>query len=101
LSIFSESLALFYFKTALGLCRLTGVQLSLLLHPLDFLGCDDVQELSFFPAMKLSSTKKLRVVSKVLHLFSSHFDVVTMQQHALAVAQTRDHVVREPDFESP
>jgi hypothetical protein len=100
LSIFSESLALLYFRTALGLCRLTGVQPSLLLHPLDFLGCDDVQELSFFPAMKLPSAKKLRVVGKVLHLFSNQFHVVTMQEHAHQIIHTPDNYpVVEPNFD--
>ena len=40
LSTFSPALALAYFRTALAMCQMTGTQPSLLLHPLDFLGCD-------------------------------------------------------------
>jgi peptidoglycan-N-acetylglucosamine deacetylase len=75
-------LALLYFRFALGLCRLSGVQPSLLLHPLDFLGGDDVSDLAFFPAMQLPSERKLEVMSKILECYSTQFHVVTMRQHA-------------------
>ena len=51
LSVYSPALALLYFRLALWLCRLTGTQPSLLLHPLDFLTQEDVPELAFFPGM--------------------------------------------------
>jgi hypothetical protein len=79
---FSEWLALTYFGTALRLCRLAGVQPSVLLHPLDFLGCDDEPELGFFPAMNLPSEKKLRIVRGTLKLLTRHFEVVSMAEHA-------------------
>ena len=100
LSMFSPVLALAYFKLALWLCRWTGIQLSLLLHPLDFLGCDDMTELSFFPAMKLPSEKKIGMVSRVLRLLSDEFNVVTMQQHACEVMKTAGCLVVEPNFGS-
>lgn len=79
---FSEWLALTYFGTALRLCRLTGVQPSVLLHPLDFLGCDDEPELGFFPAMNLPSEKKLRIVRGTLAMLTRHFEVLNMADHA-------------------
>ena len=82
LSVLSPTLAVQYFNTALRLCRLTGVQPSLLLHPTDFLGCDDTRDLSFFPAMKLPSEKKLELVSDFLHTLSDRFTVLTLRQHA-------------------
>ena len=82
---YSPALALLYFKFALGMCRLTGTQPSLLLHPLDFLGRDDIKELAFFPAMNLSKEEKLKLVSEVLRIYVSHFQVVTMQEHAREV----------------
>lgn len=82
LSAFSPALALVYFRMALVLCRATGTQPSLLLHPLDFLDGHDVPELSFFPAMRLARERKLRVVSGALHVLSSQFAVLTMQQLA-------------------
>jgi hypothetical protein len=53
-----------------------------LLHPLDFLGCDDEPDLGFFPAMNLPSEKKLRIVRGTLKLLTRHFEVVTMAEHA-------------------
>jgi hypothetical protein len=82
---FSPVLALLYFNFALGMCRLTGTHPSLLLHPLDFLGGDDLKELGFFPGMNLSFDKKLKLVSEVLRLYISHYEVVTMQEHAREV----------------
>lgn len=90
LSTFSPSSALVYFNAALTLCRLTGVQPSLLLHPLDFLGCDDVSELAFFPAMCLPGRQKLSLVGKILDRYSSQFRVVTMKEHSECAGNVRD-----------
>ena len=82
LATFSARLAKLYFRTALNLCRLLGVQPSLLLHPLDFMGSDDLGELSFFPGMGMSSEEKLRIVSGFLGEIESRFEVTTVQRHA-------------------
>jgi hypothetical protein len=82
LSGFSTSLALAYFETALWLCRVSGTQPSLLLHPLDFLGCDDTADLSFFPAMQMKSSVKVPFVEKILDSFREQFEVVAMKEHA-------------------
>ncbi|HSK71482.1 MAG TPA: polysaccharide deacetylase family protein, partial [Pyrinomonadaceae bacterium] len=66
LSTFSKTLAKTYWKTALEMCRLTETQLSLLLHPLDFLSGEDAPELKFFPAMNLPVEKKLEFVGEIL-----------------------------------
>jgi peptidoglycan-N-acetylglucosamine deacetylase len=98
LSVFSRSLALFYFRLALGLCRLTGTQPSLLLHPLDFLGCEDVPELSFFPGMSLPSRTKLETLSQAIALLTRNFRVVSMEEHAQAVATTTRQIpVLDPE----
>jgi hypothetical protein len=82
LSRFLPGLALAYFRAALRLCRWRGTTPSLLLHPLDFLGGEDVPELSFFPAMSLPASWKLDFVGKVLDLYASWFCVVPMRRHA-------------------
>jgi peptidoglycan-N-acetylglucosamine deacetylase len=98
LSVFSRSLALLYFRLALFLCRLTGTQPSLLLHPLDFLGCEDVPELSFFPGMSLPSRTKLETLSRAIALLTRNFRVVSMQEHAQAVATTTRRIpVLDPE----
>jgi hypothetical protein len=87
LSTFSRILAVRYFRSALALCRLTGVSPSILLHPLDFLGEDDNIGLSFFPGMKLRSGQKLRLVSEVLRVCSDEFQVVNLKEHARRIAE--------------
>jgi hypothetical protein len=101
LSAFSPALALGYFRTALGLCRLTGTQPSLLLHPLDFLGGDDVATLSFFPGMNIPSGKKMAIMDSLLEMFSTQFTVLTMQDHAQTVARSRNLRIRAARFHSP
>jgi hypothetical protein len=78
----SPSVAIAYFRTALQLCRLTGVQPSLLLHPLDFIGGDDVSALDFFPAMQLSGHAKVALADRALGLYREMFDVVPLRDHA-------------------
>jgi peptidoglycan/xylan/chitin deacetylase (PgdA/CDA1 family) len=93
LSEFSSGLAALYFGIAMRLCKLTGVSPSLLLHPLDFLGCDDKIGLDFFPGMGLPAARKIEIVGRILDIYSNHFNVVCMKDHALGVAEslpTRD-----------
>ncbi|MCP3914025.1 MAG: polysaccharide deacetylase family protein [bacterium] len=78
----SRLLAKTYFRTGLGLCRLTGVQPSILLHPLDFLGKDDGVGLDFFPGMGMESAPKVELVGEVIDLLAARFNVQTMQSHA-------------------
>ncbi|MBA2737603.1 MAG: polysaccharide deacetylase family protein, partial [Pyrinomonadaceae bacterium] len=85
LSTFSKSLARVYWKTAVEMCRLSGTQLSLLLHPLDFLSGEDAPELKFFPAMNLPVEQKLEFVSEILETFGEKFEIVNMRQHAATV----------------
>ena len=66
LVLFSPALARLYFQLALALCRATGSPPSLLLHPLDFLGAEDVPELSFFPGMGKPAAWKLAKVEETL-----------------------------------
>ena len=82
LSTFSTALAKVYWKTALAMSRATGVQPSLLLHPLDFLSGEDISELKFFPGMNMPIKRKLALVSDFLAAYTDLFDVVTMRQHA-------------------
>ena len=96
LSLLAPALALSYFRTALALCRLTHVQPSLLLHPLDFLDSNDVQDLSFFPAMKLPSEKKLAIVNAVIGLLANEYTLVTLRQHAFEVSQIQNLAFVEP-----
>ncbi len=79
---FSPILARAYWKMAVTTCRLTGIQPSLLLHPLDFLCGDDVDGLKFFPGMNVPSVQKLEFLDYAIGLLTDRFDIVSMREHA-------------------
>ena len=79
---FSPLAARWYFNFALLLCRLLRIEPSILLHPLDFLGCDDECDLSFFPAMDQSAEKKLAIAAAAFDSLQKHYEVVPMHRHA-------------------
>jgi hypothetical protein len=85
----SPSLSKLYFKSALRMCRLLGIQPSLLLHPLDFLSGSDVPELLFFPAMNLETSEKTRLVRGFLSLLGSRHELVNMSGHCRACSENR------------
>jgi hypothetical protein len=88
----SEKLAEMYFRIALRLCRLAGVGPSLLLHPLDFLGGDDIRELEFFPAMGMPGEKKREFIDRMLGLLVDRFDVLPMNQRARKLIDQGDRL---------
>lgn len=97
---FLPVLARTYFRFAMMLCQLTRTHPSLLLHPLDFLGGDDVKELSFFPAMNLCGEEKVKLVGDILDIYSEHFTIVPLGRHASALSQEKDIIMVEPKFRS-
>lgn len=86
LSAFSKIAARMYWKTTVEMCKLTGTQPSLLLHPLDFMSESDAPELKFFPGMNLPLERKLEFVSEILETLDKSFSILNMRQHAKAVA---------------
>jgi peptidoglycan/xylan/chitin deacetylase (PgdA/CDA1 family) len=74
-----------YFANGLRACRLARVAPSILLHPLDLLGADDVHELGFFPGMTQTGAAKREVVRACLDELARHHRVVTMAEHAAAI----------------
>ncbi len=78
----SEILARFYLRTSLRLCRLSGIEPSMLLHPLDFLGGDEEPELAFFPGMKDSGAVKRRRLQGYLTYITNSFTVQTQGEAA-------------------
>ena len=82
LAKYSETLATMYFRLALSMCKLTRTNPSLLLHPLDFLGGDEIEELSFFPGMDLDGAFKRKFCSRMLGIYAKNFNVLPMGQRA-------------------
>lgn len=85
LATFSETAAAAYFKTALALCRASGVQPSYLLHPLDFMGCDDCPELGFFPAMNRPGSWKMKQSRRLLKMLTERCRATSMEGHAQSI----------------
>ena len=82
----SPAAAYRYFDAAMRMCSLRNVQPSILLHPLDFLGADDVDSLQFFPGMHLTGARKRETVVRCLRMFAERFDVGPLRAHAAALA---------------
>lgn len=96
LACISRDFAYHYFNAALKLCSLARIAPSLLLHPTDFLGCDDdVRGLSYIPGMNMPIEKKLGFVSEILRRLSDQFTVLKLQQQA---ARLSELPAVEPNF---
>jgi hypothetical protein len=98
---YSRRLATAYFRSAMALCDRTGVEPSLLLHPLDFLGGDDDGDLAFFPAMRSPAAEKLRLAGEVLDIFRDGRNVVTMREHARKYRAASPVGAREQGSDAP
>lgn len=89
LSGYSMAVALAYFETALLACRLRGQGPSILLHPLDLLGGDEVADLQFFPGMQLAGGLKRERTARFLARLTSRFEVVPCRAHLRSLGPPR------------
>lgn len=94
---FSERLAAAYFAAALRSCDRFGIEPSLLLHPLDFVGGDDVAQLAFFPGMNQTAAVKCARMQRLLATLCARYRVEPMSAHAARLA-ARPLPLRRPDF---
>lgn len=83
LARYSAGLSRLYLRTALALCRLTGVQPSILLHSLDFIGAEDITDLGFFPGMDMSGEMKRVLLDDYVTAMKGFGEVVTVGEHSL------------------
>lgn len=97
LASYSPTVALQYFRLALTLCRATSMPPSFLLHPLDFLGCDDGVGLEFFPAMGLPARVKCSLARGVLDLLCRSYQPVALLRFSEELKGFR-LPVRTPSF---
>lgn len=86
LASFSKFLAKRYWQTAMTFCKISGTSLSLLLHPLDFLGGDDVAELKFFPGMAMHANEKIELLHWIISSLDKRTKILTMKEQADIVA---------------
>ncbi|MFQ5967761.1 MAG: polysaccharide deacetylase family protein [Acidimicrobiia bacterium] len=82
----SERLAEGYLETALRMCAVAGFGPSVLLHPLDFLGREDVEGLDFFPAMNQEGELKRQRLSRFLDRINDHFELKPLRDYAASFA---------------
>ena len=85
---YSKLVAMSYLRFALMLCKLTKTEPSILLHPLDFMGKEDVQDLDFFPGMDMQAQTKLDFVSDVFDVLMKKYDLVTMAEHVRCINES-------------
>ena len=81
LASYSAIAARLYTRKAILMCRATGTEPSLLLHPLDFMGLEDNTGLEFFPAMKMPVAKKLALMDDFFSLLTQSFTPVAIGEH--------------------
>lgn len=91
---FSPAAARAYWRSALSLCRMTGTEPSILIHPLDLLNGDDVPELKFFPAMDMPLKRKLGLLGEIMDDLQSNYRVTTMREHSASLVQRPLRVLR-------
>ena len=88
LGMFSETLAKLYLNFAIGMCKMTNTEPSLLIHPLDFMGKEDGSDLAEFPGMKLPVARKIEMMSAFVNRLMRSFTPVTVSQHVERIAAT-------------
>lgn len=98
LSGFSLAVAKAYFRFFLLLCSISHTEPCLLMHPLDFLGSDDDDDLSFFPGMNRVSGEKLEVMHEMFEMLLKHLNPVTVGEHIELIRSREDLRTFQPTF---
>ena len=88
LAKFSPITARLYFRMALMMCKLTGTAPSFLLHPTDFLGKDDVPQMTWFPAMDQLGLWKIQRITEFLSILNDNYRVLPMGDFAKRLSRT-------------
>jgi len=78
----SPALAKGYFKMAMTLCQASGTAPSFLLHPLDFVGPSEAEEVAFFPGMNVPLHEKLILAEEVISQLADNYRLTTLAEHA-------------------
>lgn len=77
----SEKLMSVYLLIAIRLCKMTNTPISFLLHPLDLIGGDQINQLAFFPGMNVNSQNKRNIFKKVVTIISGEYEIVNMSKY--------------------
>ena len=93
----SRTLAKLYWRMALAMCRISGTVPSLLLHPLDFLGCDDEPDLGFFPGMDITAAVKADLMHELLDMWDRQYETLPIGDYSDGIQRLKS---REPNLMS-
>jgi peptidoglycan-N-acetylglucosamine deacetylase len=96
LSNISMNLMHVYLECSLLLCKLTRTPVSFLLHPLDVIGGDQINQLSFFPGMQTNSKRKVEVFKIVIRRLSKTYQLMNMTDHLQYEIENRMFKKLEP-----
>lgn len=80
ISNISLTLMKLYLRTVIMLCKITGTPVSFLLHPLDIIGGDKLNQLAFFPGMNINTERKVSIFKTVLKTLQNNFKLVSMPE---------------------
>jgi hypothetical protein len=98
LASYSVKVATAYWQSALRACFALRVNPSILLHPLDFIGCDDNRSLAFFPGMNIATDRKIKIVRECLSGLTSQFQVVSIGKFADSIVTLNLLKIVTPKF---
>jgi peptidoglycan-N-acetylglucosamine deacetylase len=74
-----------YLCIALLLCKITRTPVSYLLHPLDIIGGDQLQQLAFFPGMNVPSERKVKVFREVIKQLKKQHNLIIMSKFSESI----------------
>lgn len=95
---FSKLAAYAYLRMMIIMCKLTGTAPSLLLHPLDFMGVEDDDDLRFFPAMNMPLAKKLQLMHGFFDVLQQKFSIMTIEQYLDTLDENQPLRRYSPEF---
>lgn len=101
LSSYSPAIAKAYWRAALRTCSMSGIDPSILLHPLDFLGGDELQALRFFPGMDVPTGKKVEIVQECLRELAERFEIMPLGKFAESLKSLAGLRTMQPLFFHP
>jgi len=87
LSNISPAVMKFYLWFALAMCKITRTPISFLLHPLDLIGGDQINQLAFFPGMNVDSNRKVKVFKMVIEIIKKSYDLQNMSVYNKSISR--------------
>jgi len=98
LASYARPLSMLYCRIAVAMCRMTGTEPSLLLHPLDFMGQEDDRDLGFFPAMNMPVNDKLALMDRYFEILLKNFKPLPIGEYLAELGDSVSLKTFEPEF---